>query len=334
MGSSRDGDNNYISHAARDTGDEQLEDGGMLHDGSSEFDGEEDTMPAAERVEQYVRLHEHIERLRVDRAPLQPDTITVDEAQAYQMAAFFRAAAPDAAEPDATFVANLRKQLMQETPEVQHGDVSTAPQPLTRAEHPVERRQVEVTRRGLLGVGIGAAAAFVGAAAGAAVERELEGRSASTAPPPNVSIVPEGRGTWLAVAIVSELPVGSVRRFATDSLVGFVRHTTEGFSALSGTCTHMGCLLQWNAGARTYDCPCHGGRFTEDGSSAANSPVVYRPLPAVATKVEDGRVWVYAAQPAVTPTGTSAIPPYSGDTNANAAPGTSTSPATVDDLSH
>lgn len=334
MGSSRDGDNNYISHAAHDTGDEQLDDGGMLHDGSSEFDGEGDAMPAAESVEHYVRLHEHIERLRADRAPLQPDTITEDEAQAYQMAAFFRAAGPDAAEPDATFVANLRKQLMQESPQAQRGDASIAPQPSARTEHPVGRRQSEVTRRGLLGFGVGAAAAFIGAAAGAAVERELEGRGASTAPPPNVSIVPDGWGIWVAVAAVSDLPVGSVRRFATDSLVGFVRHTTEGFSALSGTCTHMGCLVQWNAGARTFDCPCHGGRFTEEGSSAASSPVVYRPLPAVATKVEDGRVWVYAAQPAVSPTGTSTIPPYSGDTNANAASGTSTSPATVDDLSH
>ncbi len=334
MGSSRDGDNNYISHAAHDTGDEQLEDGGTLHDGSSEFDGEEEAMPAAESVEQYVRLHEHIERLRADRAPLQPDAITLDEAQAYQMAAFFRAAAPDAAEPDATFVTSLRKQLMQEPPQVQHGDASTAPQPLAGTEHPVGRRQSEVTRRGLLGVGIGAAAAFIGAAAGAAVERELEGRGASTAPAPSVSIVPDGRGTWVAVAVVSELPVGSVRRFVTDSLVGFVRHTAEGFSALSGTCTHMGCLLQWNGGERTFDCPCHGGRFTEDGSSAASSPVVYRPLPAVATKVEDGRVWIYAAQPAVAPTGTSAIPPYSGGTNSNAATGNSTKPGSVDDWSH
>ncbi len=334
MGSSRDGDNNYISHAAHDTGGDQLEDGGMLHDGSSEFEGEEDAMPAAESVDQYVRLHEHIERLRADRAPLQPDSITLDEAQAYQMAAFFRAAAPDAVEPDAAFVASLRKQLMQETPQLQHGDASTAPQPLARTEHPVGRRQSAVTRRGLLGVGIGAAAAFIGAAAGAAVERELEGRGASKAPAPSVSIVPDGRGTWVAVAAVSEFPVGSVRGFATESLVGFVRHTTEGFSALSGTCTHMGCLLHWNAGERTFDCPCHGGRFTEDGSSAASSPVVYRPLPAVATKVEDGRVWIYAAQPAAAPSGTSAIPPYSGGTNANAATGNSTKSGSVDDWSH
>ncbi|AOT70317.1 FAD-dependent oxidoreductase [Geosporobacter ferrireducens] len=31
------------------------------------------------------------------------------------------------------------------------------------------------------------------------------------------------------------------------------------------TCTHLGCELQWNAAENSWDCPCHGSRYTYDG---------------------------------------------------------------------
>lgn len=30
-------------------------------------------------------------------------------------------------------------------------------------------------------------------------------------------------------------------------------------------CPHMGCALKWNSAERSWDCPCHGSRFTENG---------------------------------------------------------------------
>ena len=36
--------------------------------------------------------------------------------------------------------------------------------------------------------------------------------------------------------------------------------------AVSLRCTHLGCLLRFNAAERSWDCPCHGSRFDVDGA--------------------------------------------------------------------
>lgn len=46
--------------------------------------------------------------------------------------------------------------------------------------------------------------------------------------------------------------------------------TLHSFSAV---CPHLGCVVQWNADEKTFDCPCHGSRFSRDGS-VINGPAV------------------------------------------------------------
>jgi Rieske Fe-S protein len=248
-----------------------------------------------ERLEDYLELEHFIEELQAGRVAHLPEGLTPDKARVYRMAALLRSAVPEEAMPRADFAAELRAKLeheVQQPPRTRHLPF-LAKKPQGRAR---------VSRRAVLAGGAAAVAASL--AVGAGLEHVVE-QAANTAPPPaaqwSTPIVPAGiASTWLFVTTLAALGDQAVR-FATDSIVGYVMRNdgddkaagNEPVVAMSAACTHMGCIVQWQAADHTFRCPCHGGLFTEYGMIDKHSPLLYlKPLPRFETKVEEGKVFV------------------------------------------
>jgi cytochrome b6-f complex iron-sulfur subunit len=76
----------------------------------------------------------------------------------------------------------------------------------------------------------------------------------------------------------------------------FVVHDTDGFFALSATCTHLGCMTRYEKENNRIFCPCHGSQFAVDG--AVTGGPAPRPLPRLDLVLEGGRLVVDTAKPA------------------------------------
>ncbi|MFQ5697018.1 MAG: ubiquinol-cytochrome c reductase iron-sulfur subunit [Myxococcota bacterium] len=95
-----------------------------------------------------------------------------------------------------------------------------------------------------------------------------------------------------------EIPADQARLWdAVRVLVGgrpaFVMRTTDRIYALSGVCTHLGCVVKWQRSRRIFFCPCHGGRFAPDGRVLGGPPPA--PLPRFAVAVRQGKIVVRPA---------------------------------------
>lgn len=80
------------------------------------------------------------------------------------------------------------------------------------------------------------------------------------------------------VAAVDDVPHGH-GRILRDGLrkLAVFRDTRGVVSVRSAVCPHLGCIVDWNSAEQTWDCPCHGSRFTPTGE-VVNGPAV-SPLP-------------------------------------------------------
>jgi Rieske Fe-S protein len=228
------------------------------------------------------------------------------------MALLFHAASSGEADPRPAFIAELEPRLKE----------AQAPQraPLTghrrgASSHDRQARP-PVSRRALLLRGAAIAASL---SVGAGIDHALEAQhsAASTAARPTASswmpLVPDDIPTTehfvTTLARLGEQPVpfraGGVAGYLVRNEGEYGDPTAGPVMALSATCTHMGCLVNWERADRLFRCPCHGGAFSAVGM-AVTTPSAVRylaPLPRLQTVIDSaGNIFVRVpAQPSSIP---------------------------------
>jgi len=66
--------------------------------------------------------------------------------------------------------------------------------------------------------------------------------------------------------VFAEIPAGQGKVMEVDGKkCGVYRDENNKLHVVSAVCTHLGCINHWNEVEKSWDCPCHGSRFTIDG---------------------------------------------------------------------
>jgi Rieske Fe-S protein len=97
------------------------------------------------------------------------------------------------------------------------------------------------------------------------VAKQFVGDRLSTLSPPSSDTLEPGEGGIVSCA---------------GQKVAAFRDDDGTLHAVSPVCTHLGCLVAFNTAERTWDCPCHGSRFTTAGEviqGPATSDLEHKP---------------------------------------------------------
>jgi len=100
--------------------------------------------------------------------------------------------------------------------------------------------------------------------------------------------------TKFMVAQEKDVPVGMAEKLEVGGIPLYVVHLPEGFRVYSGICTHLGCLVKWEANKNRFYCPCHKGKFAPNGEVIGGPPP--RPLDQYKVSIENGLVFIKVEQ--------------------------------------
>ena len=87
------------------------------------------------------------------------------------------------------------------------------------------------------------------------------------------------------------VPAGKAAKLTAGKVTAIVSQPQEGtFKAFSSTCTHQGCQVNVQGGAKIV-CPCHNSQFSLSDGAAQGGPAE-KPLESYKVEVKNGRIWV------------------------------------------
>ena len=206
-----------------------------------------------------------------------------NDVDALRAAIVLRAGRPGADLPREEFLTGLRQQME---------DLAPAGEARGDGQHvgfPARR----LSRRSLL-AGAGVAAAGIAAGVtGAIADHDVLQPGDDSAVPHEQETLQIDDGRWTAVAHRDELAGDGVKRFAAPGVIGFVSQHGDELVAVSGVCTHLGCLLQANEPQGRLDCPCHRTAFGYGGAVLfAQLPTQPAPLPRLPVRRRDDAIEV------------------------------------------
>ncbi len=92
------------------------------------------------------------------------------------------------------------------------------------------------------------------------------------------------------VAVTTQVTAEGVRFDYQDTPSYLIQLEDKSYAAYSLVCTHLGCIVKWEPAKRDFHCPCHAGKFDENGQVISGPPP--KPLPKYKVVVEGTDIFV------------------------------------------
>ncbi len=104
----------------------------------------------------------------------------------------------------------------------------------------------------------------------------------------------EKKSNWFKAGRISDFEMNKTYPFTSGHFY-LRRFEDGGFLAMSVKCTHLGCIVNNDAGSGGFHCPCHRSQFDKYGE-VLSAPAT-RPLDTFPIEIRNGEIWIDTYQP-------------------------------------